>query len=57
MYHIASNFLHRYAALVAYSNYLLEASEHDKYLNWIDFPTWLSTHKDVSKIIKRNNLD
>jgi len=49
---VAFNYLHRYATLVVFANYLLEGETQAQ-----PFPVWLREHREITTILDRLELD
>jgi len=49
---VAYNYLHRYATLIVFANYLLEGPTSS-----VPFPAWLKEHREITTIMNRLELE
>ncbi|KZT41862.1 hypothetical protein SISSUDRAFT_1069720 [Sistotremastrum suecicum HHB10207 ss-3] len=49
--------LSRYAALIVFANYLIEAKEKSIDFRELPFPMWLKEHREISTLLARHSLD
>ncbi|KZV73066.1 hypothetical protein PENSPDRAFT_575124 [Peniophora sp. CONT] len=54
LFHLAINYLYRYAMLIVFANYLIERREDGKESS---FPSWLAEHREIKTILDRRSLD
>ncbi|KIO26336.1 hypothetical protein M407DRAFT_24421 [Tulasnella calospora MUT 4182] len=52
---IGVNYLYRYGTLIVLANYLIERRQNENQEE--DFAVWLKTHREITTLLGRRNLD